>query len=443
MKVKREAHARVISATKRAGQMGTGKSVGDELGAGSEYSESDDGSSGDEDQDGSSDDDGNSSDDSDSGAEPAKAKPPASKRRRITSSTQGGGGGGRRGQQQRPDFVLGNDAGDDGRVPVPGSGPSGRYKESGGFYISHVPTGDSTAERFMAVGSGDQLRDAVLDLTAEDAEGAARQRSATWHWDAKSKKYVKLQKGEVMKAGRRVKERGGGKVGKKDEKTGVLYQKWARRTKLSVGGGKVTQRTEQMAAAMEGRFDRGGRGWSNPMKPGADRDGGDGDEERRGKKGGKELLELQEEREMNCVMKMKCARVGRWRKGRRSTCRNAGVKVEVVVVAGEAAVVVAAVEVVVGVVVAVDLVAAKEEAVAVVVVALVEVLAAVDLEVAAVVAEEKVALKEVAVEAVAVAVAVEAVVAVAVVAVALVVRVTVVAVEVHLKRACRVKRVLE
>ena len=44
-----------------------------------------------------------------------------------------------------------------------------------------------------------------MDLGAEDAEGEAQRKSSSWQWDNKSKKYVKLNQGEVMKAGRRVK----------------------------------------------------------------------------------------------------------------------------------------------------------------------------------------------------------------------------------------------
>lgn len=260
MKKKREAHAATIAATAR--RAGDGNSAGAIVRGAAEPPSTDSGSESDK--------------------EGAQAQPTTGKRRGGNNTPAGG-----------DDFLLPRGALDGGSVPIPGSGPSGRYKEDG-FYISHVPSGDPTAERFLAVGSGDQIRDAVMDLTAEDAEGAAAQRSAAWHWDVKSKRYVKLQKGEVMKAGKRVKAQGGGvaKGKKAKEAAGQVYEKWAKRTKLSVGGAKVSQRTEQMAAAMDGRFKRGGRGWVNPLKG---RGGRDGDEANDGRKGGRDELRSADE----------------------------------------------------------------------------------------------------------------------------------------------------
>jgi hypothetical protein len=141
-------------------------------------------------------------------------------------------------------------------------GRSTRFRDAT-FYLSHEPAaGGRTAEQFMAVGSGDQFRDAVMDLGAEDAEGVAQRKSSAWQWDNKAKRYVKLQQGEVMKAGRRVKTNvKQGSTKKSKENAGELYKKWSKKTKMVVGGAGATN------ADLSGRFKRGGRGWVNPLKP--------------------------------------------------------------------------------------------------------------------------------------------------------------------------------
>lgn len=148
-------------------------------------------------------------------------------------------------------------------------GRSNRFRDAS-FYLSHEPAaGGRTAEQFLAVGSGDQFRDAVMDLGAEDAEGAAQRKSSAWQWDNKAKRYVKLQQGEVMKGGRRVKTNvKQGSTKKSKENAGELYKKWSKKTKMVVGGAGNTN------ADLSGRFKRGGRGWVNPLKPQDDDDHG-------------------------------------------------------------------------------------------------------------------------------------------------------------------------
>eukprot|EP00889_Picochlorum_renovo_P007309 jgi/Picre1/34339/NNA_001811.t1 len=145
---------------------------------------------------------------------------------------------------------------------------SGRFRDDS-FYLSHEPSaGGRTAEQFLAVGSGDQFKDAVIDLGGEDMEGEAQRKSASWHWDNKSKRYVKLQKGEIMKAGTRAKSKSQSGPSKMNrEKEGSLYKKWTKKTKMSIGKSNADSR---IAQAMGGRFKRGGRGWENPLKPVAD-----------------------------------------------------------------------------------------------------------------------------------------------------------------------------
>lgn len=139
-----------------------------------------------------------------------------------------------------------------------------RFRDNA-FYLSHEPpSGGRTAEQFLAVGSGDQFKDAIIDLGGEDAEGEAQRKSSAWHWDNKTKRYVKLQKGETMKAGRRAKDKTQTGPSKKDRaKEGEIYKKWSQKTKMSIGKSNANS---NVARAMGGRFKRGGRGWDNPMK---------------------------------------------------------------------------------------------------------------------------------------------------------------------------------
>lgn len=262
MRQKRQAHAAVIQANKRkeeylavdtAGKAGTGASRDDD-----DMNSDDDDFNEDED---------NSEDSGSEGGAAGKAGDHSrtAKRRRTSAAPAPG-----------TDFLLRGAAAiaaaDGEAIAAPGSGPTGRFRDNG-FYISHQPSDNPTVERFMAVGSGDQIRDAVMDLTGEDAEGAAKMRSAAWHWDKKAKKYVKLGKNEVMKAGKRVKSESGVKS-KKEGATGI-YQKWSKKTKISIGSGTGAERSAKLASAMGARFKNGGRGWDNPLK--VSKGDGDGD----------------------------------------------------------------------------------------------------------------------------------------------------------------------
>ncbi|EFN52851.1 hypothetical protein CHLNCDRAFT_138323 [Chlorella variabilis] len=84
-----------------------------------------------------------------------------------------------------------------------------------------------------------------------------------YHWDKRSKKYVKLQAGETIKAGKRVKTESGAKGSK--GATGI-YQKWAKKTRLRVASGGTEEQSSALAAQVADRFKRGGRGWANPLK---------------------------------------------------------------------------------------------------------------------------------------------------------------------------------
>jgi ATP-dependent RNA helicase DDX54/DBP10 len=279
MRQKREAHAAVILANKRkeehalAAAGGSRKPMyGTRFNANSEDEEEDE----EEDEDGSGDDDGNSGSD-ESGSETVdsdeeEANKRVNKRQRTSRTTSK--------TIKKDDFLLHGAAAiraasrNGEAIVAPGSGPTGRYRDNS-FYISHQQSDNPSVERFMAVGSGDQIKDAVMDLTGEDAAGAAKMRSAAWHWDKKAKKYVKLNKNEAMKAGKRVRTESGAIKRAGDGPSGI-YEKWSKKTKVSIGSGKGADTSAKLADAMGSRFNKGGRGWANPLKARGD-DGGDDD----------------------------------------------------------------------------------------------------------------------------------------------------------------------
>jgi ATP-dependent RNA helicase DDX54/DBP10 len=276
MKLKREAHAAVIRATRDreshlaaldgggGGGGGAAAASGRAPARGSddEDDEDDDEDDEDHDQGGYS---SPSDDDDDAvagGGERAGAK------RRGAAAAPGGGAAKRR----RAAAAAG------------GGEPGGARFKEGGFYLSHLPSGDPTAERFLTVGAGDALGDAVMDLTAEDAEGARKlKQSSAWHWDNKSKRYIRLQPGEAVKAGRRV--RPDGSSGKKKAGPTGQYARWAKKNHLRVGG-PASEGAGQLSSAMGDRFKNGGRGWKNPLKPGEEEGGGQGRGAGKGGKGG-------------------------------------------------------------------------------------------------------------------------------------------------------------
>ncbi|KAK1263010.1 putative DEAD-box ATP-dependent RNA helicase 29 [Acorus gramineus] len=104
------------------------------------------------------------------------------------------------------------------------------------FYISSVPT-NQHLEAGLSVREGfgiNRLDTAVLDLVADDSSGIQKQK-AVYHWDKRSKKYIKLNNGERVTATGKIKTESGSKV--KAMKTGI-YKKWKDRThtKISMNG---------------------------------------------------------------------------------------------------------------------------------------------------------------------------------------------------------------
>ncbi|KAJ8471768.1 hypothetical protein OPV22_026111 [Ensete ventricosum] len=106
------------------------------------------------------------------------------------------------------------------------------------YYISSVPT-NQHLEAGLSVkndeGFGSSRLDAaVLDLVADDSTGLQKQKSQ-YHWDKRSKKYIKLNSGDRVTASGKIKNECGAKV--KADKTG-LYKKWKERShqRISLGG---------------------------------------------------------------------------------------------------------------------------------------------------------------------------------------------------------------
>ncbi|KAI8547833.1 hypothetical protein RHMOL_Rhmol07G0226500 [Rhododendron molle] len=106
------------------------------------------------------------------------------------------------------------------------------------FFISAVPT-NQHLEAGLSVSANqgfesNRLDAAVLDLVADDKEGLQKQKTR-FHWDKRSKKYVKLNNGERVTASGKVKTESGAKA--KANKTGI-YKKWKERShsKISLRG---------------------------------------------------------------------------------------------------------------------------------------------------------------------------------------------------------------
>ncbi|KAL4420282.1 hypothetical protein ABPG77_005622 [Micractinium sp. CCAP 211/92] len=241
MKQKRQAHAAVIAAAKARGEHGSrlaGAGAGDvTAGAagGGEQQQREEGS------------DGEGYQGLEAGAGQRGAAGSSSDEEGAQQQQRSGGAAS--GHKRKRQFVLEAEP------------QAGRYREAG-FFISHTPEENDASEKFYDLADGG-FKDAVLDLTAEDADGMRAQSRVQYHWDKRSKKYVKLQAGETVKAGKRLKTESGAKGSKGP--TGI-YEKWAKKTRLRVAVGGSEVGAAQLAAQMKDRFKKGGRGWVNPLK---------------------------------------------------------------------------------------------------------------------------------------------------------------------------------
>jgi ATP-dependent RNA helicase DDX54/DBP10 len=103
-------------------------------------------------------------------------------------------------------------------------------------------TATQFAEQHLTVSGGSDARGAadfdqgnmdaaILDLVPDDEAGISKKR-ATYHWDKKKKKYIRLQPGEALTGSGKVKSESGAKVNAGQQKG--LYKKWQARTHMKV-----------------------------------------------------------------------------------------------------------------------------------------------------------------------------------------------------------------
>ncbi|KAK9748871.1 hypothetical protein RND81_02G086700 [Saponaria officinalis] len=134
------------------------------------------------------------------------------------------------------------------------------------YFISPVPANQhleaGLSERTDQGFGPNRFESAIMDLVADDSAGIQKQRNV-YHWDKKSKKYIKLNNGERVTASGKVKTEGGQRV--KAERTGI-YKKWkatthnkinSRRTDNDDNMRETTTRTSQGGGRFNRRFQGG------------------------------------------------------------------------------------------------------------------------------------------------------------------------------------------
>lgn len=105
-------------------------------------------------------------------------------------------------------------------------------------FISSIPTNHLMEAGLSVRGNegfgSSRLDAAVLDLVGDDGASLKKQKSV-YHWDKRSKKYIKLNNGDRVTASGKIKTESGAKV--KAEKTGI-YKRWKERShnKISLKG---------------------------------------------------------------------------------------------------------------------------------------------------------------------------------------------------------------
>lgn len=102
------------------------------------------------------------------------------------------------------------------------------------YYINPIPSNQHSEAGLLVRGSAEfasnSMDAAVLDLVADDSAGLQKQKSL-YHWDKRSKKYIKLNNGERVTASGKIKNESGSKV---DPGKGGLYKKWKERSHLQI-----------------------------------------------------------------------------------------------------------------------------------------------------------------------------------------------------------------
>ncbi|KAL4560146.1 hypothetical protein LXL04_032295 [Taraxacum kok-saghyz] len=123
------------------------------------------------------------------------------------------------------------------------------------FFISSVPTNQHFEAGLSVRGNGgfnsNRLESAVLDLAADDNGGLQKQKSS-FHWDKRSKKYVKLNNGDRVSASGKILTESGKKG--KANKTGI-YKRWKEKSH-----NKISSNNEGSSNAMDTTSLKGGGG---------------------------------------------------------------------------------------------------------------------------------------------------------------------------------------
>nr|CAD1836380.1 unnamed protein product [Ananas comosus var. bracteatus] len=127
------------------------------------------------------------------------------------------------------------------------------------FYINSMPVNQHLEAGLSVKGNNgfktNRLEAAVLDLVADDSTGLQKQKTQ-YHWDKKSKKYIKLNNGERVTASGKIKTESGAKV--KATKAGI-YKRWKEKShrKISLSGDTGDAADESIRAA--GGYQRGNK----------------------------------------------------------------------------------------------------------------------------------------------------------------------------------------
>nr|XP_017247102.1 PREDICTED: putative DEAD-box ATP-dependent RNA helicase 29 [Daucus carota subsp. sativus] len=135
------------------------------------------------------------------------------------------------------------------------------------YFISSVPTNQHYEAGLSEKGSrgfeSNRLDADVLDLAADDNSGLQKQK-ASYHWDKRSKKYIKLNSGDRVTASGKVKTESGAKV--KANKTGI-YKRWKERSHNTIssrgtsrdGGAEEPTNIAGARGRMDSRRFKGGK----------------------------------------------------------------------------------------------------------------------------------------------------------------------------------------
>ncbi|OIW17988.1 hypothetical protein TanjilG_31361 [Lupinus angustifolius] len=127
------------------------------------------------------------------------------------------------------------------------------------YYISSIPK-NSHMEAGLSVKASEEfgsnrLEAAVLDLVADDGSGMKKQKSV-YHWDKRSKKYIKLNNGDRVAANGKIKTESGAKT--KATKTGI-YKRWKERSHSKISFNGTNDGDAQGSTSLSGSFRGGNR----------------------------------------------------------------------------------------------------------------------------------------------------------------------------------------